>query len=133
GQAAVAASDGSSPAGAVTGAVGIGVWALLVPSRAARTSLAERPVALSGGGRRSDLWLAAAIGLFALAIGYGFPSAGSSAGPGIAGGLLEAIGVAALAVAVAAARSRRLLDTSPVPAVLVGLVLLAVSFVGYAV
>ena len=39
---ASAASNGSSPAGPVTGAVGIGIWALLVLSRAARASLAEQ-------------------------------------------------------------------------------------------
>src|SRR6202035_244061 len=107
--AALAASNGSSAAAAVTGAVGIGVWALLVLSRAARVSLNEQGPAhaarsaLPGDGargRQADLWLAAAIGLFALAIGYGLTSAGS-AGTGIAAGLLEAAGIAALAWAVA--------------------------------
>jgi hypothetical protein len=77
-----AVSNGSTPAGAVTGAVGIGIWALLVLSRAARASLAEQgpahaarstvPGSRGGRGRQADLWLAAAIGLFVLAIGYGF-------------------------------------------------------------
>jgi hypothetical protein len=139
GSAAFAASDGSSPAAAVTSAVGIGVWALLVLSRAARASLAEQgpahgaAVPGNGGRHQADLWLAAAIGLFALAIGYGFTSAGGSTGPGIAAGLLQAIGVAALAGAVAAARSRQLLSSRPVPVVLTGLVLLAVSFLAYAI
>jgi hypothetical protein len=155
GSAALAASSGSSPAAAVTGAVGIGVWALLVLSRAARVSLTEQGPALRAavpgaavpgaavpgaavqgpGGRRgrAELWLAAAIGLFALAIGYGFSSAASSQGAGIAAGLLEAIGVAAIAGAVAVARSRRMLDARPVPAVLTGLGLLAISFLAAAV
>jgi hypothetical protein len=144
GLAAFAASNGSSPAAAVTEAVGIGVWALLVLSRAARASLAEQgPVnnavqearsAIPGGrGRQADLWLAAAIGLFALAIGYGFTSAASSRGPGIAAGLLQAVGVAALAGAVAVARTRHLLNSRPVPVILVGLALLAISFLAYAV
>jgi hypothetical protein len=144
GLAAFAASDGSSPAAAVTEAVGIGVWALLVLSRAARASLAEQgPVhgaaqearsALPGGrGRQADLWLAAAIGLFALAIGYGFTSAASSRGPGIAAGLLQAVGVAALAGAVAVARTRQMLHSRPVPVILAGLTLLAISFLAYAV
>src|SRR5579875_2501667 len=76
-----AASGGSSPAAAVTGAVGIGIWALLVLSRAARASLAEQapagqapagqapardaapaavPGSRGGRGRQADLWLAAA-------------------------------------------------------------------------
>src|SRR6185437_3867292 len=144
GLAAFAASNGASPSAAVTEAVGIGVWALLVLSRAARASLAEQgPVnsavqearsALPGGrGRQADLWLAAAIGLFALAIGYGFTSAASSRGPGIAAGLLQAVGVTALAGAVAVARTRQMLRSRPVPVILAGLALLAISFLAYAV
>jgi hypothetical protein len=139
GLAAFAASDGSSPAGAVTGAVGIGVWALLVLSRAARASLGEQGPAhsaavLGGGGRhQADLWLAAAVGLFALSIGYGFTSAVGRTGPGIAAGLLQAIGVAALAASVAAARSRQMLNSRPVPGVLAGLALLAISFLASAI
>jgi hypothetical protein len=145
GLAAFAASNGASPSAAVTEAVGIGVWALLVLSRAARASLAEQgPVnsavqetrsALPGGGqgrRQADLWLAAAIGLFALAIGYGFTAA-SSRGPGIAAGLLQAVGLAALAGALAVARTRQMLHSRPVPVILVGLALLAISFLAYAV
>jgi hypothetical protein len=142
-----AASSGSSPAGPVTGAVGIGIWALLVLSRAARASLAEQrlapdaaqgaPATVPGGqggrGRQADLWLAAAIGLFVLAIGYGLTSAGGSRGPGIAAGLLEAVGVAAVAGSVAAARSRGLLRSRPVPSALTGLALLAVSFLAAAI
>jgi hypothetical protein len=139
--AAYAASNGTSPAAPVTGAMGIGVWALLVLSRAARVSLAEQGQAHavagalpgSGAGRgQAELWLAAAIGLFALAIGYGFTSA-AGAGPGIAAGLLEAVGVAVLAVAIAAARSRGLLNSRPVPAVLAGLALFALSFLAFAI
>lgn len=171
---ASAASNGSSPAGPVTGAVGIGIWALLVLSRAARTTLAEQgpgpapdaapgsaasgpaapaasvpgPSAAGGsvpggsaagrgdsGHRRqgqADLWLAAAIGLFILAIGYGAASASGRAA-GIVAGLLQAVGLAVLAGSIAAARSRGLLRTRPVPTALTGLVLLAVSFLAAAV
>jgi hypothetical protein len=145
GMASLAASNGSSAAASVTSGVGIGVWALLVLSRAARASLAEQGPGLSaaqgtqgavpsgaGGigrrGGRAELWLTAALGLFALAIGYGLTSAASSAGPGVAGGVLQAIGVAGLATSVAVARSRQWLNSPPVPAVLAGLALLAVSF-----
>lgn len=135
-----AASNGSSAAAPVTGAVGIGIWALLVLARAARVSLAEqRPAhAPSQGsqgdrGSQAELWLAAAVGLFVLAIGYGFSSAASSRGPGIAAGLLEAIGIAVLAGTVAAARSRGLLRSHPVPAVVAGLALLTASFLADAV
>jgi hypothetical protein len=142
-----AASNGSSPAGPVTGAVGIGIWALLVLSHAARASLAEQgpahdaaqgerttiPGGQGGRRRQADLWLAAAIGLFVLAIGYGLTSAAGSRGPGITAGLLEAVGVAALAGSVAAARSRGLLRSRPVPSALTGLALLAVSFLAAAI
>lgn len=127
-----AATNGSSPAAPVTGAVGIGIWALLVLSRAARTSLTEQEPS-HGHTRQAELWLAAAIGLFVLAIGYGFTSAAGSQGPGIAAGLLQAIGVGALAGTIVVARSRQLLNSRPVPAVLAGLALLTVSFLGAAV
>jgi hypothetical protein len=144
---ASAAANGSSQAGPVTGAVGIGVWALLVLSRAARVSLAEQgaghavaPAAQSavpgksGRVQEAELWLAAALGLFALAIGYGFTAAAGSQGPGIAAGVLEAAGIAGLAGALAAARSRRgQLNSRPVPFVLAGLALLAVSFLAAAI
>jgi len=129
---AAAATNGSSPAASVTGAVGIGIWALLVLSRAARTSLTEQGP-LHGHNRRAELWLAAAIGLFVLSIGYGFTSAAGSQGPGIAAGLLQAIGVAVLGGAVAAARSRQLLNSRPVPVVLAGLALLTLSFLAAAI
>jgi hypothetical protein len=141
-----AASNGSTPAAPVTGAVGIGIWALLVLSRAARASLTEQgpahgartavpaaPASRGGRGRQADLWLAAAIGLFVLAIGYGFTAAAASWGPGIAAGLLQAVGVAVLAGSVAAARTRGLLCSRPVPGVLTGLALLAVSFFAAAI
>jgi hypothetical protein len=142
-----AASNGSSPAGPVTGAVGIGIWALLVLSRAARASLGEQgpaheaaqgagTAAPAGQGdyrRQADLWLSAAIGLFVLAIGYGLTAAPGSRGAGVASGLLEAVGVAALAGSAAAARSRGLLRSRPVPSALTGLVILTVSFLAAAI
>lgn len=130
---ASAASNGANPAAAVIGAVGIGVWALLVLSRAARTSLAEQSAHTAARRGRAELWLAAAVGLFVLAIGYGFTSAGGSRGPGIAGGILEAAGVAILAGSLVAARERGSLRTRPVPSVLAGLVLLAISFLAAAI
>ena len=136
---AAAASNGSSTAGPVTTAVGIGIWALLVLSRAARASLAEQGparAAVPGGqgapGHQADLWLVAAVGLFVLAIGYGFTSAASE-GAGIAAGILQAVGVAVLAGAMASARSRGLLHAHPVPGVIAGLVILAVSFLAAAI
>ena len=83
-------------------------------------------------GHQADLWLAAAVGLFVLAIGYGFTSAASQ-GAGIAAGILQAAGVAVLAGAMTSARSRGLLRAHPVPGVIAGLVVLAVSFLAAAI
>ena len=131
GQGASAANAGS-PAAPVCGAVGVGVWALLVLSRAARVALAEQGTAQGAGRRQGDLWLAAAIGLFVLAIGYGF-TAGGSSGTRIAAGLLQAVGVAVLSGALVAARSRGMLGSRAVPLVLIGLALLALSFLAAAI
>ncbi|MGC1751686.1 MAG: hypothetical protein WA805_01250, partial [Trebonia sp.] len=110
-----------------------------VLSRAARASLAEQgparaavPGVHGGPGHQADLWLVAAVGLFVLAIGYGFTSAASE-GAGIAAGILQAVGVAVLAGAMASARSRGLLRAHPVPGVIAGLVILAVSFLAAAI
>jgi hypothetical protein len=127
---ATAGSNGSNPAAAVIGAVGIGIWALLVLSRAARVSLAEQA---PGGTRKAELWLAAAIGVFVFAIGYGFSSAANSRGPGIAAGLLEAVGLAVLTGSLVAARGRGYLSGRPVPGLLAGLALLAASFLAAAI
>lgn len=133
GMLASAASNGSNPAAAVTGAVGVGMWALLVLSRAARASLAEQASRADAPHQQAQLWLVAAAGLFVLAIGYGFTSAAGSRGPGVAAGILEAGGVAALAGALILARERGYLRTRPVPGVLAGLVLLAISFLAAAI
>ena len=134
GAAALAASNDSSASAAATGGVGIGIWALLVLSRAARVSLAEQgPAQGTPPVRRADLWLGAALGLFALAIGYGLSSASDNSGTAVFAGVLEAIGVGALAWAVTVARSRNLLEASPVRPALAGLALLAVSFLASAI
>jgi hypothetical protein len=128
---ATAASNGASAAAPVTGAVGIGIWALLVLSRAARTSLAEQGA--HARAHQAQLWLTAAVGLFIFAIGYGFTSAANSRGPGIAAGLLEAAGLAVLAGSLFAARGRGYLQSRPVPGALAGLALLAASFLAAAI
>jgi hypothetical protein len=130
---AAAASNGSSSSGPVTVAVGIGIWALLVLSRAARASLGEKVTEHAARPLQSQIWLATAVGLFVLAIGYGLTAAANSQGPEIAAGLLEAIGVGTLAASLAAARSRGWLSGHPVSEVLAGLVVLTVSFLAAAI
>ncbi|HLK02392.1 MAG TPA: hypothetical protein VKU39_21125 [Streptosporangiaceae bacterium] len=119
----------SDPGGAVVSAVGVGVWSLLALSRAARTSLAER----GARGGLAELWLVAAGGLFVFAIGYGLTSAANSRGPAVAADCLEAVGIAALTGSLYLARSRGRLRARPVTGVLLGLALLAVSYLATAI
>jgi hypothetical protein len=62
----------------------------------------------------------------------GLTSSGAT-GPEVTAGVLEAAGVASLTWSVAVARSRRMLASRPVPSVLIGLALLAISFLAYAI
>ena len=118
--------------GPVTVAVGIGIWALLILPRGAHLAEVRRERSAPSP-LQSQVWLATAVGLFVLAIGYGLTAAANSEGPAIAAGLLEAIGVGTLAGSVAAARSRGWLRGHPVSEVLAGLLLLAVSFLAAAI
>ena len=198
GEVTFAASNGDSSSATVASAVGIGIWALLALSRAARVSLTEQGPAYSAGNHgignhgigdhgignhgagnhgagnhgaaapggadygavpttgglgtpvrapgtssaipglgaragRADLWLIAAVGLFVLAIGYGLGSAADSTGSAVAADLLQAIGVGLLAWSLVNARARQQLNSHPVPVVIVGLALLALSLVAYGV
>ncbi|HVB44465.1 MAG TPA: hypothetical protein VNF47_17440 [Streptosporangiaceae bacterium] len=132
----VASSDRPGSAPAVVGATGIGIWALLVLSRAARRSLVEHKAATEGTSallRHAILWLVAASGLLILAVGFGFTPEISNKGVAITAGILEAVGVAVLLGALAAARTQRYLFSRAVSMVLAGLVILAVSFAAAAV
>jgi hypothetical protein len=183
GEVTFAASNGDSSSATVASAVGIGIWALLALSRAARVSLTEQGPAYGAGNHgagnhgagnlgaaapggadygavpttgglgtpvrapgtssavpglgaragRADLWLIAAVGLFVLAIGYGLGSAADSTGSAVAADLLQAIGVGLLAWSLVNARARQQLNSQPVPVVIVGLALLALSLVAYGV
>jgi hypothetical protein len=126
----------SSSASNIVGAVGFGVWALLVLSRAARRSLAEQGAASDGRTappRQAILWLVAASGILLLAIGFGFTPDISSKAIGIAAGCLEAVGVSVLLGALAAARTEGYLPSRAAPIALGGLVILAVAFASFAV
>lgn len=148
-----------SQSGQVLGAVGIAVWALLALSRAARRSLAEQQAQehQQPFRHRARLWLVAAGGLTLLAAGYGFVPDVSSQGTGIAAGILQALGIAAVLTAVALASpvarlprewfsreqllSRagvsRILSRAglsrPLELVLAGLAVLVAAFIAYAV
>lgn len=127
-----AASSSSLSAANVVVAIGIGVWALLALSRAARHNLAEQQ-APGTGPSMVPLWLTVCAGLVVFAVGSGLTVKVTDQGLGIAAGLLEAIGLALLVQPIVLARSRGMLATAPVPAVIAGLVMAAVGFVVYAI
>jgi len=126
-----ATSDGSSSATDVLEAVGIGVWAALVLVRAGRLSLAEQ--AAGARSRQVSLWVAAAGGLFMFAIGSGFTTDITDKGTGIAAGLLQATGIAALCGAVAVARASGFFPASPARVTISGLAIVAAGYLAAAI
>ncbi len=94
-----------SAAGNVVAAVGIGGWALLATTRAARRSFAE--LLAPAGPRQAPLWLAVAGGLVLLAVGVGLPPPTfRQAALAAAAGAVVAVGVAAVAGALLVARAQ---------------------------
>jgi hypothetical protein len=126
-----ATSDGSSSATDVIQAVGIGVWAALVLVQAGRLSLAEQ--AAGARSRQASLWLAAAGGLFMFAIGSGFTTDITDKGTGVAAGLLQAAGMAALCGAVAIARASGFFRASPARVAISGLAIMAAGYLAAAI
>jgi hypothetical protein len=128
--AASAESSSGSSVSSVVGAVGIGTWALVAISRAARRSLAEHEAAERGMPlpRQAALWLFAAAGLFVLAIGSGLTPDFISRGTGVAAGLTEAAGVTILLGTLAAARSQGSLPSRAGSVAFAGLVILVAAF-----
>jgi hypothetical protein len=127
-----AASTSSDSAANVIVAVGIGGWALLAFSRAARYNVAEQ-ASPTGAPSMVPLWLAVSGALLIFAIGASLTVKVTDQGLGIAAGLLEAIGLLLLAQTILRARARRMLMTEPVPAVIVGLGVLVIGFLVYTV
>jgi hypothetical protein len=126
-----ATSNGSSSATDVIEAVGVGVWAALLLIRAGRISLTEQ--AIGAGPRQATLWLAAAGGLFMFAIGSGFTTDITDKGTGIAAGLLQAAGIAALCGAVAVARASGFFPAGPARLTISGLAIVAAGYLAAAV
>jgi hypothetical protein len=130
-----AVSPAARPAANVVGGVGIGVWAVLLASRAARRSLDEeraRQQAMHPE-HQAALWLVAAGGLVLLAAGYSLTPGLTRQSVGVTAGILQAAGVAILMAAIASAPALRRLMTRTVPAVLAGLTLLTAAFAAFAV
>jgi hypothetical protein len=128
----LASSSSSASTGNVVGAIGLGSWGLLLLSRAARRSLAEQeqPAGQTG---QAKLWLTASVGLVLLAVGSGFTVGFSDQGLGIAAGVIQAFGAAALMAALTRAQSERLLVSRSMPPLVAGLAILVIAFVGKAI
>jgi len=126
-----AASSSSASTANIIAAVGVGGWALLVFSRVARSSGAAQGT--SAANPQAMPWLMASAGLLLLAVGSGFNVDVTNKGVGVASGLIEAIGVGALTLALVTARNQNRLGTRPVPLVIGGLGLVTLFFLGTAV
>lgn len=127
-----ASSSSSTSAANIIGAVGVGGWALLVFSRAARPP-STAPQGAVAANSEASLWLGASAGLLLLAVGSGFNVDITNQGIGVASGLIEALGVGTLTLVLATARNRRLLATRPVPTAIGGLGIVTLFFLGTAV
>lgn len=127
-----ASSSSSGSTANVIGAVGVGGWALLVFSKAARPSRATQQGG-AGANPQAALWLGASAGLLLFAVGSGFNVDVTNQGLGVASGVIEAFGIGTLTMVLATARNQRLLQTRPVPIVIGGLGVVALFFLGTAV
>ena len=131
-----ATSMAERPAANIVIGAGFGVWALLLLARAARRSLAEQELRAEGTTQPPHLavlWLAAAGGVAIFAIGTGFTPDVTSKGLGITFGILQALGVAIVFGAIAAAPARGRLLSHALPPVLAGLAVLAAAYLAFAI
>ena len=126
-----ASSSSSHSAADVVGAIGVGLWAMLVFSRAARYNLADQATGATSS--LASLWLLASGALVLLAIGSGFDVGLTDQGLGIAQGILEALGVGGVALVLITSRSKGMLMVRSVETATVALLLLAAGFVASAV
>jgi len=116
-------------------AIGFGIWALLLLSRAARRSMAEQQQVAEGGAppRLAVLWLAAAAGVLVFAAGAGVTPVVTSKAVGIVFGALQAAGAGIVFIALAAAPGRGHPLSHALPTVLGGLAALTAAYAAFAV
>lgn len=125
-------SPGGSEGANIVAAVGVGGWAALCVTKAARRSLREE--AERGLVRQAALWLLASGGVLLLAVAVGLPDASvSDQGLSIATAVLWALGLAAIGEALFFARQRGLILTRRFPELLGGIATLAASYVAAAI
>ena len=124
-----AASTSSTQGANIVAAVGVGGWAALVLSRAARRSLTEQQEGATASTRQAGIWLAASVGLFVFAIGSGLVQSPNNQGVSIASAVIEAVGFGVFAGALVVARNEGLLGGPAMIPVLGGLGTLVVAFI----
>lgn len=124
--AAIALPD-DSHAGWIVAAVGLGGWMLLALANAGRRSIHEQQAPV---GRQSDLWLAATVGLLALAVATALPSPSeqNKALP-IAENVVSVVAWLVLAITIDVARQRRHVRGRGGATLVVGLVVMAAGSV----
>lgn len=129
--AALQAPDNSS-AGNIIAAVGLGGWAVVVVVGAARRALLEQDTPQLP--HQAALRLGAVASILLLAISIGLPSPTvNDAAPGIATGIMAALGYGGLILTLSLARNRGMISTRQLPIVILGLALLVLSGVAHAV
>lgn len=128
---AALALPSNSRAAWIVAATGLGGWMLLALANAARRSFQEQTAPV---GRQSDLWLAAAVGLLALAVATALPSPSRTGNTlAIAQNAVFALAWIVLALSVDLGRQRRHLGGRAGATLVAGLVVLAAGSVAGAV
>lgn len=122
-----ATSNGSQPADVLI-AIGVGGWALASLAVAARWSLLEQQPSRSSS-RRSPYWLAASGALILVAVGAGIETAIDDVGSSLTSAVLLAVGLGCLLAVLVVARSGKLIGSASLDITLLGVALLAVSYV----
>jgi hypothetical protein len=117
-----------STASNVLAAVGVGGWMVLTVVRAARYSVEEQRS--PSGPRRAQLWLGAAGGLLAIAVGVGLPGPSiQQTALAVVENVISAAGIVALVVALTVGRDRGWIASRHFPILTAGLWTLGASFV----
>lgn len=114
-------------------AAGVGAWAVLLLSRAARCSLKEHRAVDPAGPHQADLWLVASAALAILAVGSGLTPSVDNKGTALAAAIVSAAGIALLGGAIWIARTRAYLKSPSALTVLMALAVLTASFVADAI
>jgi Protein of unknown function (DUF2510) len=130
--AATEVDNGISTAANVTQAIGFGGWAVVIVVGAARRALIEQES--PGAQHQAGLRLAAAASILVIAISIGLPSPSlTDEAPGIASGVIGAVGFAALVTVLSIARTQRMIVSNQFRMLAVGLWVIVLQGLAFAV